>query len=577
MAVETKGIKTPWYGYYEGVREHLEYPECSLYEMFEESVKKHSDLISYNYFNRCVTYREFEAQIRRTAGALMAHGVKNGDVVSICMPNTPEAIMMFYAINRLGAIANMIHPLSAEAEIERYVTDTNSEILLVVDLAISKIERIVNRTKLRRVIYVSPSESMPVGLKLGYKLTKQKRVKVKDSRFITWKKFIKAVNKEETVPVHSGKPEDTAVILYSGGTSGIPKGIALTNMNFCALAMQGVEACANIGERDRVLAIMPIFHGFGLGICIHTVQYMGGCSVILPTFSASTFDQLLKKYRPNIIAGVPTLYEAMLKNRKLDGVDLSFIKCIISGGDALSVSLKQKIDAFLKAHGTDATVREGYGLTECVTGSCMMPKNVYREGSIGIPYPDTFYKIVRPQTTEEVPYGEEGEIVLSGPTVMKEYLGHPEETAQTLREHEDGKIWLHTGDLGCMDADGFLYFKQRLKRMIVSSGYNVYPQYIENVLDSHPAVLMSCVVGIPHPYKIQVAKAYVVLRNGYEADAQTERALRNLCEEKLAKYSWPVAYEFRAELPKTLVGKVAYTELEKEAAIDAAAQMEADA
>lgn len=577
MRVECNGIKTPWYAHYEDVREHLEYPECSLYEMFAESAKKHSELISYNYFNHCVTYREFEAQIRKTAGALLAHGVKAGDVVSICMPNTPEAIMMFYAINRVGAVANMIHPLSAEAEIAHYIADTNSEILLVVDLAISKIQKIVDQTKLRHVIYVSPSESMPMGLKIGYKLTKQKKVKAMDARFITWKTFMKAFSGVQSVPVHSGKPEDTAVILYSGGTSGIPKGIALTNMNFCALAMQGVEACANIGERDRVLAIMPIFHGFGLGICIHTVQYMGGCSVILPSFSASTFDQLLKKYRPNIIAGVPTLYEAMLKNRKLDGVDLSFVKCIISGGDALSVSLKHKIDAFLKAHGTNATVREGYGLTECVTGSCMMPKNEYREGSIGIPYPDTFYKIVRPQTTEELPYGEEGEIVLCGPTVMKEYLGHEEETAQTLRVHEDGHTWLHTGDLGLMDEEGFLFFKQRLKRMIVSSGYNVYPQYIENVLDSHPAVLMSCVVGIPHPYKMQVAKAYVVLRNGYEASALMERSLRDLCEEKLAKYSWPVSYEFRAELPKTLVGKVAYTKLEEEASKEVENQAEAEA
>lgn len=565
-----EGVKTPWYKYYDGVKEHLEYPVCTIFDMLESTSKKYPDNVSYNYFGNKQSFTKFVRDIESTASAFAAAGIKKGDVITICMPNTPEGIMAFYAANRIGAIANMVHPLSAVNEIKKYVNDTKSRIIVVVDLAVGKIEQILSDSTLEKVVYVSPSDSMPALMKAGYKLTKQKKITAEKDVYTGWKKFI-AGGANTPAPRVSIEEfgeggDNTAVILYSGGTSGIPKGIALTNMNFNALAMQGVEACACIGEGDKVLAVMPIFHGFGLGICIHTVQYMGGCSVLLPTFSAATFDSLLKKYRPNIVAGVPSLYEAMLRNRNFDGVDLSFLKCVISGGDSLSVGLKNKIDDFLHAHGANIQVREGYGLTECVTGSCMMPQNTYREGSIGIPYPDVYYKIVKVGTDEELPYGEEGEIVLCGPTVMKEYLYHPEETADTLKKHSDGQLWLHTGDLGSMDEDGFIYFKQRYKRVIMSSGYCVYPQYIENVLDSHPAVLMSCVVGVPHPLKLEVAKAFIVLREGYEANDEMMKSLRKLCEENLVKYSWPSDYEFRSELPKTLVGKVAYTVLQAEEA-----------
>ena len=396
-------------------------------------------------------------------------------------------------------------------------------------------------------------------------LTKGRTVKVESSDLLMpWKTFLGG-GKAYSQPIKSDYPgSQVAAILYSGGTSGYPKGIELTNLNFNALALQSEVACGCLEQGDRVLSIMPVFHGFGLGICIHTVQYFGGTCILLPQFSAQTFHKLLMKYRPNIIAGVPTLYEALLKNRKLDGCDLSFLKCVISGGDSLSVSLKHKVDEFLHAHGASIQIREGYGLTECVTGSCLTPINDYREGSIGIPYPDTYYKIVKPGTEEELPAGEEGEIVLSGPSVMKGYLKDEKETEATLRKHEDGLTWMYTGDLGKMDEDGFVYFKQRIKRMIISSGYCLYPSYMENIIDSHPKVLMSCVIGIDHPYKVQVAKAFIVLRNGFEADETVRAEIKAYCEENLARYAWPYEYEYRKELPKTLVGKVAYSKLEEE-------------
>ena len=560
-----KDIKTPWYSYYEGVRKHLKYPDNTLYELIEESAQNHLDVISYNYFGTKRTYKEFLKEIDECARAFKALGVKHNDTVSICMPNTPEAIISFYALNKIGAIANMIHPLSAEPEIKYYLDISNSKYIVTIDIAFNKVNHIAKETKLKKIIQVSVGDSMPLYMRCLYQATKGRKIKLEtNDKTIKWKEFIKLGESytKKINTVTSGK--DVAAILYSGGTTGYPKGIELTNKNFNALAMQGVEACACLTPGDRVLAIMPVFHGFGLGICIHTAQYHGMTSILLPQFSAKTFHKLLMKYKPNVIAGVPTLYEALLKNKKLDGYDLSFLKCVISGGDSLSISLKKKIDKFLKQHGANTQVREGYGLTECVTGSCLTPLNYYREGSIGIPYPDTYYKIVKPSTDEELPYGEEGEIVIAGPTVMKDYLNEPIETMNTIRKHKDGLKWLHTGDLGYMDEDGFVYYKQRLKRVIISSGYNIYPQYLENIIDAHPDVLMSCVIGIDHPYKIQVAKAFIVLKPGVELTDEVKQSIKDHCEINAAKYSWPYEYEFRKELPKTLVGKVAFNKLIEE-------------
>ena len=313
-----------------------------------------------------------------------------------------------------------------------------------------------------------------------------------------------------------------------------------------------------------MLSIMPVFHGFGLGIGIHTMLINGCKCILIPAFSAQTFGTLLKKNQPNFIAGVPTLYEALLKSEKMKGINLSCLKGVFSGGDSLSIELKKKVDKFLKEHGADIQIREGYGMTESVTASCLTPKNYAREGSIGLPFPDTYYKIVKTNTQEEVPYGTEGEICINGPTVMLGYVGNPKETAHTLQVHPDGLTWLHTGDLGYIDEDGFVYFKQRLKRMIVSSGYSIYPSQLENIIDAHDAVLMSTVIGVDDPYKIQKVKAFVVLKPDVSPTDEVKESIRLHCEKNIAKYAMPYEFEYRESLPKTLVGKVAYTILEAE-------------
>lgn len=568
-----KTINAPWYAYYDGVKKHLEYPDFSVYKLIEYTASRHLNNISYNYYGNKKTYYEFLKQIDEAARSLKALGIKHKDIVSICMPNTPEAIIIFYAINKIGAISNLIHPLSGENEIKYFLKKTSSKYMICIDVSIDKIYNILEDTKLKNIIVVSAADSMPPYLNVAYRtmnISKQARNMVtkimgkNNKKVISWNEFIK-LGKSYTKEIDdSFKGKEIATILYSGGTTGAPKGVELTNLNLNAIAMQAFEACAILKEKDKVLAIMPIFHGFGLAVCIHTVQYFGGTSILVPQFSAKTFDKLLKKYEPNIIVGVPTLYEALIKKQGIIHHKMPYLKCAISGGDSLSIELKKKIDTFFKKSGVNIQIREGYGLTECGSVSCLTPDKYYRPGSIGIPLPDTLYKIVKPNTDIEMPYGEEGEIVISGPTVMPGYYHSRKETRETLKKHSDGLTWLHTGDQGLMDNDGFVYFKQRIKRMIVSSGYCLYPGYIENVIDEHEDVLMSCVIGIKHPYKVEVAKAFIVLKDKNKANEQTLETIKKHCQKNLSRYSWPYEYEFREELPKTLVGKIAYNVLEHE-------------
>ena len=571
-------LKSPWYKFYGDEKQHLEYPDYSAYKLIEYTASRHLNNISYNYYGTKKTYHEFLKQIDDTARAMKALGIKHKDVVSICMPNTPEGIISFYAANKIGAIASMIHPLSAENEIKHYLNISKSEWLITIDFTIEKVAKVINDTKVKKVIAVGVGESMPLTMKSLYAATNvpktimslnpmnylKEEYNKTHNKIMTWKEFIKKGKEYQKEIDDDFKGKDIAAILYSGGTTGTPKGVKLTNLNLNASAMQNFEHVACLKDKDKVLAIMPIFHGFGLSVCIHCVQYFGGESILLPQFNAKTFDKIVKKYEPNVLVGVPTLFEAISQNKNFSHMKLDYLTCVISGGDSLSPDLKKRFDEWLAKHHSNTTIREGYGLTECCAASCFTPLNYYREGSIGIPYPDTYYKIVEDGTENEVPYGTSGEIVIHGPTVMDGYIRNRKETKQTLRKHKDGRVWLHTGDEGVMDKDGFVYFKGRLKRMIITSGYCVYPNNIENVIDSHPDVRMSCVIGIPHPYKVTVAKAFVVLKDGVVKSDELLESIKELVEKNLARFSWPYDYEFRDDLPKTRIGKIAYNVLMQE-------------
>ena len=558
--------RTPWKDYVGEVPMHLDYFDGSMFEAVAKIADQYPNNIAFDFMGKSTTYREMVKEIERCAKALKTIGVREGDKVTIAMPNCPQAIYMFYAVNLVGGIANMIHPLSAEKEIEFYLNESESVTAITLDQFYHKFEHIRQNTKVVNIIIASVKDALSRPIRAGYMLTEGRKIKKipVDAPVIRWRDFLKLSNAcfyNYKVERHGSDP---AVILYSGGTTGTTKGIVLTNRNFNALGQQVIAANPMFRPGDRMLAAMPLFHGFGLGVCIHTMLSQGGRCILIPRFTAKSYAKQIVKYRCNFIAGVPTLYEALLRLPSMEGADLSCLKGVFSGGDSLSVELKKKFDKFLYDHHATIQVREGYGTTETVTACCLTPPHMFKEGSIGLPFPDTYIKIVEPGTDRELPYGEEGEILLAGPTVMKEYMKHPDETAQTLRHHADGLTWVYTGDLGSMDEQGFIYFKGRAKRMIISSGYNVYPGQIENILDAHEFVQMSCVIGVPDAYKMQKVKAFVKLSPDVAPNDKTKQALMDYCRKNIAKYAMPYDIEFRDDMPKTLVGKVAYRVLEEE-------------
>ena len=558
--------KMPWKGHTEDIPLHLEYFEGSMFDAVKKAADQYPDYTAFTFMGRGTSYREMIREIEKCARALKTIGVRENDKVTIALPNCPQAIYMFYAVNLVGAIANMVHPLSAEKEIEFYLNESDSVTAITLDQFYHKFENVRSNTKVVNIIIASVKDALSQPLKAGYMLTEGRKIKKipKEAPVIRWNEFMRLSSACFYNYKVERKSDDPAVILYSGGTTGKTKGIVLTNMNFNALGAQIVATNPMYRPGDKMLSAMPMFHGFGLGVCIHSILQCGGCCILIPRVNPKDYAKQVVKNRCNFIAGVPTLYEAMLRMKSMENADLSCLKGVFSGGDSLSIELKKKFDKFLYDHKAVIQVREGYGTTETVTACCLTPPHMFKEGSIGVPFPDTYIKIVEPDTDRELPYGEEGEILLAGPTVMKEYMKHPDETARTLRHHADGLTWVYTGDLGTMDDEGFIYFRGRAKRMIISSGYNIYPGQLENILDAHELVQMSCVIGVPDPYRMQKVKAFVKLVAGVPANDETKETLLAYCRKNIAKFAMPYDIEFRDDMPKTLVGKVAYRQLEEE-------------
>ena len=561
--------KAPWKEHLGDVPFTLDYFQGSMFEAVANIAEKYPDNVAFDFYGKATTYKELIREIETCAKALKTIGVREGDKVTIALPNCPQAIQVFYAVNLVGGICNMIHPLSAEKEIEFYLNESHSVTAITLDQFYGKFENIRKNTGVTNIVIASVKDELSKPLKAGTmimdSINKVQKIP-DDAPVIRWKDFLKLSRHCFYNYKVERKGSDPAVILYSGGTTGTTKGILLSNLNFNALGQQVIAANPMFRVGDKMLAAMPLFHGFGLGVCIHTMLSQGGRCILIPRFTAEDYAKKVVKCKCNFIAGVPTLYEALLRLPYMNNADLSSLKGVFSGGDSLSVELKKKFDKFLYDHNSKVQIREGFGTTECVTASCLTPPHMAKEGSIGLPFPDTYYKIVEPGTDKELPYGEEGEILIAGPTVMMEYINHPQETAQTLRRHADGLTWIYTGDLGVMDSEGFVYFRGRAKRMIITSGYNVYPGQIENILDANELIHMSCVIGVPDPYKMQKVKAFVMLKPGVPESDDTKELILAYCRKHIAKYAMPYDIEFRKELPKTLVGKVAYRVLEEEEA-----------
>ena len=568
MKKNKKELKdSPWLEFYEeeGIPTHIDYPDCSMVDMVMQSAEKWPDYTAYTYYGHKVTYKNFVKKIEKTARALKNYGVKEGDRVTICMPNTPEGITMVYAVNMVGAVCNMVHPLSSEKELEYYVKVAESKYVLVIDAVFDKIYKLRDPAQLERIIVVRPSDGLGFLKKKLYNTLHVKKVRLpsNDSRVVLWEDFIANSYFYQGNYHEERSGADPAIIMYSGGTTGAPKAVLLSNLNVNAESICDSTMIRQVVPGATVLSILPLFHCFGLGVCVHTPLCRGMGCILIPAFSHKQFADIIRKNEPNFIVGVPTLFEALI-NAKLKPDDLKSVTAVICGGDALNQTLRDKINTFLQNHGSSAKIRVGYGLTEGSGAVCLSPENSFSDGIIGAPMPDTDFKIVKNDTFDEQPIDEDGEICISGPLVMMGYLGDEAETAKAIQLHEDGKLWLHTGDIGHLSDDGLIYFAQRLKRIIISSGYNIYPTHLESIINSHEAVLTSTVIGIDHHYKGQVPKAFIVLKQGYKPGKRIEREIRELLERNIPIYALPAAYEFRDKLPTTKIGKVAFKELEKE-------------
>ncbi|MBW2631868.1 MAG: AMP-binding protein [Deltaproteobacteria bacterium] len=558
--------KKPWLKFYEDVPETLDYPRISMFESLMRSVREYPDSIAYDFIGYTCTYREFAKEIEKFAAALAAIGLKKGDRITISMPTTPQGIICFYAANKLGAVASMIHPLSTAAEIEFYLNVSKSTFAITLDAFYGTFNKILDNTGVKTIIltkmgdYLSPLKKFGFYIAMGRKIPKVPG----DSRVRWWKDLMK--ENHPPAPETDVDTDDLAVILYSSGTTGVPKGIMLSNMNFISEGMQVAEwgKMKDVEGGASILAILPIFHGFGLGVCVNAAFMGGARSILVPTFTPETVAKLIKNKNPSFMVGVPTLYEALSRNSDFRSADLSCLKATFSGADTLPRVVKEKFEETVRSGGGNVKLLEGYGLTEAVTAIMATPINDYREGSVGVPFPDMLAKVVNQSGTEEAAPGEDGELCVSGPAVMLGYLDQPEETANTLKKHPDGKIWLHTGDIASMDEDGFFYFKLRLKRMIKSSGMNVYPAQVEAILYDHPDVADACVIGVPDRAQVEKVKAFVIMKDPSKETEEMKEKLMAHCGKSLIKWSCPREVEFRSELPHTLIGKIAYKKLGEE-------------
>lgn len=559
-------IDKPHVKYYSELQNKILNPEISIYDYLKRCNENNLNAKAISYFGSYLNFREFLKKIDDASKGFKEIGINKGDIITICMPNTPEGVIAFYALNKIGAVANMIHPLSSENEIKDYLNEVNSKTMVMIDICFDKMKNIIDETAIDNCIVVSPSDSMPPLLKIGYSyMNKDKKVDYsQDKRFLSWNKFIHNGKKYNGSTQSLWEKNEMAVILHTGGSTGNPKGVMLSNESFNTNVEQLKFTIPSYKKGDSLLAVTPIFHGFGLANCVHTALCVNMFVSLLPQYDPTFFTKTLLKDKSNLILGVPTLWDAMMKNEKLQKSDLSFLKVLISGGDNLPKNLENQLNEFLENHKAPNKVFKGYGMTECLAAVSFSQPNANEVSSIGIPLPQNNIKIVKPGTCDEVEANIEGEICINGPSVMLGYYNNDIETNEVLKKHDDNKLWLHTGDVGYRTEDGILYYVQRIKRIIISSGYNIYPNQIEQVIRDHKDVKDCAVVGMPHPYKVNVPKAYIVLNSDVCDKNKTQKEIIDLCEKGLSKFSLPKEYEYVSELPKTLMGKIDYKHLEQE-------------
>lgn len=546
----------PWLQCYDAQVPHsLDYPREDLHALVAKAAGQFPERPALIFMGKTITYRQLMDLVERFAGGLAGLGLKKGDRVVLLMPNCPQFVIAFQALQRLGVTAVLANPLNVERELIFKFHDSGAKGLIALDLLSQRVNNIKKEVKLDFTVYTSLADFLPFPLNLLYPIkrsldkTMPKVEVVQDGRTYWFKDLLV---KGRTAPHAPSDPEDMAVLIYSGGTTGVSKGIMLSQKAVVANAWQ---ACSwvDMDLQDSLLAVLPLFHGFGMSVCMNAPLTHGGTVILLPRFQAKEVVTAIAKHKPSLFAGVPTMFIAIKELPDIDNYDLKSLRGIFVGAAPLPLAVMREFESR-----TGAALIEGYGLTEAVTAVACNPFRGQRKpGTIGIPFPDVQWRVVDlAEGKRDMPIGEAGEIIIKCPELMTGYLNQPEKTAECLK---DG--WLYTGDIGVMDDQGYVTLVDRKKDLVIVSGFNVFPSEVDEVLHDHPKVAEAVAVGLPHPKKGEYLKAYVVPKAGQEIDPQE---IIEFCKENLSAYMVPKEVEVRAELPKSMIGKVLRRSLREE-------------
>lgn len=561
-------IDKPWLKYYSEEAINAKLPECTIYEYLRENNRNNLENIALNYFGCRVTFEKMFNEIEKATRAFCNIGVKQGDIVVMSTVTVPEAVYAFYALNRLGAIANMVDPRTSVEGIKEYITEVNAKFVLVIDVAYSKIKKAIKGTEVKQIIVISPADSLSNMKRLAYNVgeTLKGNLPQHSKLCISWNKFIK--DGQNNVPkIAAYKKDVCCVIVHTGGTTGSPKGVMLSNDNINALVCQSVWTGIDMRREHTWLDIMPPFIAYGIGMGLHLPLTIGMETILVPRFDAKKFDELLCKYKPNHIVGVPSYWGTIINSKKMEKADLRYIIAPTVGGDSMDVVLEQKANAFLHKHGCSDYITKGYGMTEVCAGVAGTLVENNEIGSVGVPFVKTDIAIFNIMTGEELSYNEMGEICISGPNIMLGYYKNLKATNEIIKVHKDGKKWIHSGDIGYMNEKGSLFIVDRMKRIIVRyDGFKVFPSLVEKTVLKCNKVASCCVVGkkdLEHSQG-KLPMIFVVLISDFIDEVENiKKEIFELCAQELAEYAQPVEIRFVEQLPLTAIGKVDYRALEE--------------
>lgn len=540
------------------VPHQIEYPEVSLIQLLEDTVQDFPDRDAIYFMGKRITYKRLWEDVCRFANVLIKLGVQRGDRVAIMLPNCPQAIISYYGALMMGAIVVQTNPMYVERELEHQLNDSGAETIICLDILYRNVKKVKERTPLKRIITTSIKDYLPFPKNILYPLTLIKEgllPNIELDNKINFA-FLPLLKKEPPIPrkIEIDPKEEIALLQYTGGTTGLAKGAMLTHRNLVVNTLQAAKWLYKTkrGSHTKIMGALPFFHVYGMTVVMNFAIYHGATMILVPKFDRDMILDLIHKHRPQLFPGAPTMYIALINHPKISQYDLSSIDACLSGSAPLPLEVEERFEKL-----TGGRLIEGYGMTEAspVTHSNLIWDRK-KSGTIGLPWPDTDCRVVDIETGEELGAGEVGELHVKGPQVMKGYWNRPEETKKYL---VDG--WFHTGDIVKMDEEGYFYTIDRKKDMIIAGGYNIYPREIEEVLYEHPAIEAAAVIGIPDPYRGETVKAFVVLKPGKRL---TEEELDQYCRSKLSKYKVPRFYEFRNELPMTMIGKVLRRVLQEE-------------